>query len=1378
MNTKVSVVAFALSFMMTVSAVAAEYFVAPTTASPAGSDDNPGTAAAPFATIAKAITELGADGGTIHLASGTYTQRGITLSAPIRVVGDGATRGEVIIDGSSAGRVFTLSNAGASLENLTVKNGKVTNADISGANVYMTAGAVTNCVVRDGQGGENKPNYGCNIYMTGGTVVDSLLIGGRNVNQGRSAVGYQIYATGGHVLRTEFKDGVWTSGSETRGSICAVALAGAVIFENCYLRNLQSYYNSTYYATSGQGALNVSSASAKVVNCTIVGNKSMSGATHCGGIYLSAAATVVNCVVYKNVGSTNTDGAAQEWGSANSASYKNCAFGSGIRAYPSDKSNVTTLTDASFADYANGDHRPAAGGALVDNGSAELYASAGATSVTDFAGAARESGAAIDIGCYERTAAAFSCLGSADGYEKLRTAAFVFSSSSVGGAGAVTYTWDFGDGSPAEQTTESSINHTYGSAGIYTVTLSASDGTQNAQYVFARPVRVAEAGESYVNVASGDDSNGNGGSEKPYRTIAHALSVQNGQSATIRLAAGTYSERNLTLGANTRVVGMGATRADVILDGGSTQPCVVNVAGEGAVLENVTVQNGRAANPSRGGNVYLTAGMVTNCVVKNGTVNKNGGGDYGCNIYMTGGTLADSVVTGGSNVDSSKVRAALGYQLYATGGHVLRTEFKDGTYTCNSGNQGTSCAVMLNGAVVFENCYLHNLASHYTPNPSGSDYGLAEGAIQVKNKDAKIVNCTIVKNKATKSTQCGGLSLRAAATVVNCVIYNNNGSFADSAALEWGNANGGNIKNCAFGAGLNAYPADESNVTTLTDNSFVDYFNNDLTPNVGSALVGAGDNAAYQSAGAVSTVDFLGQPRFSPDGGTIDIGAIERQSAGLSVVGSSTDDKLLVGGSMSFTAEAADAAGPVTFTWNFGDGSAAVSTGSASVSHTYNQVGFYTVTVFGSDGSTTTSPYTLTKRIRVAPYDYYVATTGTDDETAGRGLSAASPYRTIGYALSQLATDTSSGLAAVDGVTIHLAAGTYAECELALPAAIRLVGDGATRADVIVNGNSAGRVFTLSNAGASLENLTVKNGLYGAAGAITESGANVYMTAGMVTNCVVRDGMGNDTGWNLGANILMKDGMVVDTLLIGGGNAIAGRAAVGYQVAASGGHVQRCEFKDGTYTKTSYYGSVCPVYLYGAVVFENCYLHNLECHQCKCVDTGLYCRDWEAGHGVGYGAIFIASENAKVVNCTVVGNKADNGEAHCAGIYPAAVGTVVNCVLYKNLGSTNLDGAAQEWGNQNGGSFTYCAFGEGLDAYPSAESNVTNLTDDAFKDFAQGNCRPSTTSPLVNAGNTDVYTQIAGLSSLDLDRKTRICNRRVDIGVYETERRGLVFIVR
>ena len=66
-----------------------------------------------------------------------------------------------------------------------------------------------------------------------------------------------------------------------------------------------------------------------------------------------------------------------------------------------------------------------------------------------------------------------------------------FDGAATSGSGALTYTWNFGDGTTASGLSDPAISHTYAADGLYTAVLEASDGTKTAQ---SEPIPI-EVGE-------------------------------------------------------------------------------------------------------------------------------------------------------------------------------------------------------------------------------------------------------------------------------------------------------------------------------------------------------------------------------------------------------------------------------------------------------------------------------------------------------------------------------------------------------------------------------------------------------------------------------------------------------------------------------------------------------------------------------------------------------------------------------------------------------------------------------------------------------------------------------------------------------------------
>ena len=73
---------------------------------------------------------------------------------------------------------------------------------------------------------------------------------------------------------------------------------------------------------------------------------------------------------------------------------------------------------------------------------------------------------------------------------------------------------------------------------------------------------------------------------------------------------------------------------------------------------------------------------------------------------------------------------------------------------------------------------------------------------------------------------------------------------------------------------------------------------------------------------------------------------------------------------------------------------------------------------------------------------------------------------------------------------------------------------------------------------------------------------------------------------------------------------------------------------------------------------------------------------------------------------------------------------------------------------------------------------MTNLTDAAFRDAANGNYRPKRDGALYNAGDNDRYSSYA-TSTTDLDGAPRIQGKIIDIGCWEMQAGlGFQIIVR
>ena len=77
-----------------------------------------------------------------------------------------------------------------------------------------------------------------------------------------------------------------------------------------------------------------------------------------------------------------------------------------------------------------------------------------------------------------------------------------FTAENAGASGDVTYTWNFGDGTAALSTAESTVSHTYTAGGVDEVSVSASDGVHSSYYIL--PKKVAVYTMSFTCIADSD----------------------------------------------------------------------------------------------------------------------------------------------------------------------------------------------------------------------------------------------------------------------------------------------------------------------------------------------------------------------------------------------------------------------------------------------------------------------------------------------------------------------------------------------------------------------------------------------------------------------------------------------------------------------------------------------------------------------------------------------------------------------------------------------------------------------------------------------------------------------------------------------------------
>ena len=446
-----------------------------------GSAANDGlTPETPLVSVGAAIAQLGAGGGTVSVAAGTYSLTTaeapaeyasdnytagascVVVTTPVEIVGATGDPADVVFKRDSAAgnaRVFLIDHADAKLRFVTVQDGLLNDSTArNGGNVLIgyNGGTVEDCIIKDGRSANaNNTNLGGgNISLMNGRCSRCVITGGK-IGHYRP-IGLNVMAAGDSVV------------------------------ENCLIT--KGSCGTTHEAAQDEGAVALKDR-AKLVNCSVVDNT----ANRFAGVnILSANARAINCVIYGNTVRWETDArdnANDGWANgvsknnSNLGCYVNCATDLDTSRYDPLNATCLTVTREDFIDPDNGNWRLRSSSVAVNTGSD--YSQTGATSTTDLDGNSRTSDGAVDIGCYQ-SQPVFDVRYSASSLSGVipNSSEITFTATAFHPASTVTYTWNFGDESTPLVTTATSVAHDYANPGSYTVSVSATDGVDTLPFTF------------------------------------------------------------------------------------------------------------------------------------------------------------------------------------------------------------------------------------------------------------------------------------------------------------------------------------------------------------------------------------------------------------------------------------------------------------------------------------------------------------------------------------------------------------------------------------------------------------------------------------------------------------------------------------------------------------------------------------------------------------------------------------------------------------------------------------------------------------------------------------------------------------------------------
>ncbi len=858
---------------------ATDYYVATT-----GSDDNNGTDA-PFATIDCAVTNATAATDVIHVAAGTYsttTQWGPNLKA--KLVGEGATRDDVVIQSSGTYRTLRMAS-GSWLENVTVVGEGTYQADKGGA-IEMSGGTVTNCVVRDGTAKANGNTAGGNLYVNNDAAIitDCEIYGGSAHKRGGNVyldkglvcnctiyngvcddnIGGNVYQYGGTVSNCVIYCGTaLNDGDNVRmnggGTMVECVISNGVVKANDK-KGSNVYMDSTAKmsrcrlvggsntAAYNGGSLALGSSSAVAEDCLVEGSE-------CGGVLMTGTSYFYNSTVVSNqkygcwAWNNNQHffnvviyGNESEWNgnlpNNTSAEFSGCASSGSARIVTDGNFGVTVITDSDFTNYANGDYRPAVGSALIDAGTADPRGASAST--TDLNGYLRSSGT-IDIGCYEFQKTDMVVHIDSAAYSQAfapSTVTFTHSSDNSASPENVAFTYDFGDGSAEETTSESTIAHTYAEPGVYTVVISASNSVSGefVEMTYTAYVQVSSS-VLYVTPGNGAGTFPYDTPEKGYGSLKTAVQASL-DGCTLLLGAGVHETSDqIAFSKAITIRGLGATPEAVIVRNTSTTPNsyyfrTMEMNNPTGRIENITIENGCVKNQF-GGNLRLVTGVVSNCVIRGGLVVADNGNAGGAAVEIAGSaTLTHCVIS--NNVVQG---------------------------TSNSGSSAGGAIYLPYGArrARVSNCLI--AYNRYVTSGETVKQGAAGIRFNGDNNDTQIENNTIVANTVEGSLSddsAGVLCTTWYGRLRNNIIvgnYETGKSSYTSAKID--------LDHCTY----------VNNIDDATAfNIFKDFANGDFTLAIGSAAQDAGTT---NSLALLPSVDLAGNPRIYSK--AIDVGCYECQ---------------------------------------------------------------------------------------------------------------------------------------------------------------------------------------------------------------------------------------------------------------------------------------------------------------------------------------------------------------------------------------------------------------------------------------------------------------------------------------------------------------------
>ena len=714
--------------------------------------------------LAAAVTAAG-DYGVVRAGAGTYTISAQLALGSVRLEGNGR-------DGEGAS---VLAQSGSGFRALYLNN---------------KYAYVSGFLIQDFQAGSSN-GFGAYIDKSGGTVVDCRMTGGYSSVAHKTGGGVHCVSPDGLIARSIIDNNKLGYGSIQSNNGGAGIYMSAGYLENCLIY-------SNYSSHEGGGIMMTGGT---VRNCTVVDNFCQGAA----GLWYKGTTKIYNTAIFGNIAWFGPSDGGCEWRSdtvANSNNFVSCASSIPVGA-------TGLVCEPGFNAPGIADYKLRAGSQLINVGG---DAGTPMSLPYDLNRNPRVSGGTIDIGCFEYDESAAS-IGI-----RVEPRTSVFKGETVnltaiahGGYTAESCTWTITDatsGMTVDTLTGATPIWACNAAGTFTLALSSGGQTANwtnCLYVVERTNVVSTLTSAAVQAAVDAAIDGSViVLEDGTYDITSPITVykgvklisRNGAEKCIFKVPSNKAERPLIMSApGAELVGVTLTGGHdgkykiigsiIGAGGGLFDHCVISnnydssthmhgagvaICGKTAIVRNSLIANNKLSlsKTCYGGGVYMAAGTIENCLIRDNMAYQYGGGVY---LATTDGSIINCTFVGNKAYGPNQL-PNYGGAIYRPAGlgtgrivncafayssaDLDTTEGAPDWYCADAASKGAFVNCAMSTLAPNDTCFVPENGNFKFLDPDKGDYRLNSLSPLVNAGDDGYVNPVLVKDFGGKNDRILG----------------------------------------------------------------------------------------------------------------------------------------------------------------------------------------------------------------------------------------------------------------------------------------------------------------------------------------------------------------------------------------------------------------------------------------------------------------------------------------------------------------------------------------------------------------------------------------------------------------------------------------------